>query len=142
MVAVNALGDIFDWKTGEKIAGLLKEDRRTFRDTEEMMCADTRAVENKFTGNTTIGVVITNAEFDKARLCKIAGMVHDGYARSIRPVHTSADGDSIYAVSTGTVEADLDMVGALAARVMAEAIRRAVLSAKAAYGYPAAGDLK
>ena len=57
--------------------------------------------ENKFVGNTTIGVVFTNARFDKTRLCKIAGMAHDGYARAIRPVHTSADGDSIYAVSLG-----------------------------------------
>ena len=138
VVAVNALGDIFDWKTGKKIAGLLVEDRRSFRDTAELMCADTRAVENKFTGNTTIGVVITNAEFNKSRLCKIAGMAHDGYARSIRPVHTSADGDSIYAVSVGKVSADMDLTGTLAAEVMSEAIIRAVKSAKSAYGFPAA----
>lgn len=142
VVAVNALGDIFDWKTGEKIAGLLAEDRRTFRDTEDLMYADTRAVENKFTGNTTIGVVITNAEFDKSRLCKIAGMAHDGYARSIRPVHTSADGDSIYAVSVGKISADMDLTGAVAAEVMSEAIIRAVKSAKSAYGFPAVEDLK
>ena len=141
VVAVNALGDIFDWKTGEKIAGLLTEDRRAFRDTADLMFADTRAVENKFTGNTTIGVVITNAEFDKARLCKIAGMAHDGYARSIRPVHTSADGDSIYAVSVGKVSADMDLTGAAAAEVMSEAIIRAVKSAESAYGFPAAEDL-
>ena len=83
-------------------------------------------VENKFTGNTTLGVVLTNARFPKAALCKIAGMAHDGYARAIRPVHTTADGDSIFAVSLGNLAADQDTVGALAARVMAEAIRRAV----------------
>lgn len=142
VVAVNALGDIFDWKTGDKIAGLLAEDGRSFRDTSELMCADTRAVDNKFTGNTTIGVVITNAAFDKTRLCKIAGMAHDGYARSIRPVHTSADGDSIYAVSVGNVTADMDLTGTMAAEVMSEAITRAVKSAKSAYGFPAAEDLK
>lgn len=141
VVAVNALGDIYDWKTGQKIAGLLAEDRRTFRSTEELMYASTEIVENKFTGNTTIGVIITNGKFEKASLCKIAGMAHDGYARSIRPVHTTADGDSIYTVSVGDVEADQDLTGVLAAEVMSEAIIRAVMSAEGAYGYPGVRDL-
>ena len=141
VVAVNALGDIYDWKTGKKIAGLLAEDRKIFRSTEELMYASTEIVENKFTGNTTIGVIITNGKFEKASLCKIAGMAHDGYARSIRPVHTTADGDSIYAVSVGDVEADQDLTGVLAAEVMSEAIIRAVMSAEGAYGYPGVRDL-
>ena len=141
VVAVNALGDIYDWKTGQKIAGLLAEDRRTFRSTEELMYASTEIVENKFTGNTTIGVIITNGKFEKASLCKIAGMAHDGYARSIRPVHTTADGDSIYTVSVGDVEADQDLTGVLAAEAMSEAIIRAVMSAEGAYGYPGVRDL-
>lgn len=136
LVAVNALGDIYDWKSGKKIAGLLGEDCKSFRNTVEFMCRNTEVVENKFTGNTTIGVVITNADFGKSSLCKIAGMTHDGYARSIRPVHTTADGDSIYAVSSGRVRADQDVVGTLAAEVMSEAILRAVKSADSAYGYP------
>jgi L-aminopeptidase/D-esterase-like protein len=98
-------------------------------------------MDNKFTGNTTLAVVITNAEFDKAQLCKIAGMAHDGLARSINPVHTSADGDSIYAVSAGEVEADQDLTGMLAAEAVSEAIIRAVENAESAYGYPAASDL-
>ena len=98
-------------------------------------------VENKFVGNTTLGVVMTNARFDKAQLCKIAGMAHDGYARCIRPVHTTADGDSIYALSLGDVRADQDVVGALATDVMSEAILRAVSAATSAYGFPAAGSL-
>lgn len=138
VVAVNALGDIFDWKNGKQIAGLLSEDRRSFRSTSEYMQASIRTVENRFTGNTTLGVVLTNAGFSKAQLCKIAGMAHDGYARSIRPVHTSVDGDSIYAVSGGTVQADQDLVGLLAAEAVSEAIVRAVTSAGSAYGYPAA----
>lgn len=141
VVAVNALGDIYDWKTGKKIAGLLAEDRKTFRSTEELMYASTEIVENKFTGNTTIGVIITNGKFEKASLCKIAGMAHDGYARSIRPVHTTADGDSIYTVSVGDVEADQDLTGVLAAEAMSEAIIRAVMSAEGAYGYPGVRDL-
>ena len=106
------------------------------------MKASIEKIDNKFTGNTTLAVVMTNAAFEKAQLCKIAGMAHDGYARSIRPVHTSADGDSIYAVSAGDLEADMDLVGVLAAEVVSEAIKRAVFSAETAYGYPCTADLK
>ena len=141
VVALNALGDVYDWKTGKKIAGLLKEDGSGFRDTQEYMKGNIEVVGNRFAGNTTLGVVITNAEFRKPELCKIAGMAHDGFARSIRPVHTSADGDSIYAVSVGNVRADQDVAGALAAEVVSEAITRAVNSAESAYGFPAAKDL-
>ena len=105
-----------------------------------MMKNKTEVVENKFVGNTTITVVMTNARFEKAQLCKIAGMAHDGYARSINPVHTTADGDSIYAVSLGDIAADQDTVGTLAAEVVSEAIIRAVEKAEGAYGFPAAAD--
>ena len=142
VVAVNALGDIFDWKTGRKAAGLLTPEKDGFRDSVALMKDSIRVHENRFVENTTIGAVITNAAFEKAQLCKIAGMAHDGYARSIRPVHTSADGDSIYALSVGTVKADQDLVGTLAAQVMSEAILRAVLSAESAYGFPCAKDVQ
>lgn len=138
VVAVNALGDIFDWKTGQKVSGLLNAEKTAFDDTMEYMLRKTEVIENKFTGNTTLGVIITNAAFNKTQLCKIAGMGHDGYARSIRPVHTSADGDSIYAVSVGDVSADMDLVGTVAADVISEAILRAVRNCEDAYGYPAA----
>ena len=138
VAAVNALGDIYDWKTGRKIAGLLTEDRSAFRDSLSLMKESIRSKENKFVDNTTLGVVITNAAFHKAHLCKIAGMAHDGYARSIRPLHTSADGDSIYALSCGDLQADMDLVGSLAAEVMCEAIKCAVFSAESAYGFIAA----
>lgn len=141
LVAVNALGDIYDWKTGRKVAGLLAEDGKTFSNAEEIALRKTEVVENKFVGNTTLGVIVTNGNFQKAQLCKIAGMGHDGYARAIRPVHTTADGDSIYAVSLGNVQADQDVVGALAAQVMAQAILRAVQAAKSGYGFPSVSDL-
>ena len=99
------------------------------------------APQEKFVGNTTLGILFTNAKLDKARLCKAAGMAHDGYARAIRPVHTSMDGDSIYAVSLGEVPADLDAVGVIGAWVMAKAIVRAVEAADSAYGFPAARDM-
>jgi L-aminopeptidase/D-esterase-like protein len=142
VVVVNALGDVYDWRTGTQIAGMLNEDKTGLRSTSEYMRGSYAVIENKFTGNTTISVVFTNACFDKAQLCKIAGMAHDGYARSINPVHTTADGDSIYAASVGEIEADQDLVGMLAAEVVSEAITRAVNSADGAYGYPAASDIQ
>ena len=142
VVVLNALGDVYDWKTGKQVAGLLTEDKTALRSTLDAMKRSYQVVENKFTGNTTLAVVMTNARFDKAQLCKIAGMAHDGYARSINPVHTSADGDSIYAVSIGELAADQDLVGTLAAEVVSEAILRAVERAESAYGLPCAADIK
>lgn len=142
VVVVNSLGDIYDHKTGKKIAGLLTEDRKGFRDSLSVMKESIKVHENRFVDNTTIGAVITNASFSKSALCKIAGMAHNGFARSIRPVHTSADGDSIYALSVGEVSADQDLVGTLAAEVMSEAITRAVESAESAYGFIAKRDMK
>ena len=141
VVALNAFGDVFDWKDGNQIAGLLSRDHKAFRSSPEAIKESIIKVKNRFTNNTTLGVIITNAYFDKAALCKIAGMGQDGYARSIRPVHTSFDGDSIYAVSVGDVEADQELVGSLAAEVISEAIIRAVMSAESAYGFPALKDL-
>ena len=142
VVAVNALGDIFDWKNGQQIAGMLTEDGKSFASSPDEMRKSIEVVSNRFVENTTLGVIITNARFHKGSLCKIAGMGHDGYARSIRPVHTSLDGDSIYAVSVGDVAADREVVGLLAAEVISEAIIRAVISADSAYGFPAAKDLE
>ena len=141
VTVLNALGDVFDWKNGERIAGMLTEDRKAFADSPEEMRKSIEDAGNLFARNTTLSVIITNARFHKGSLCKIAGMGHDGYARSIRPVHTSFDGDSIYAVSIGEVEADREVVGLLAAEVVSEAIIRAVRNAESAYGFPAARDI-
>ena len=140
VVAVNALGDIYDCETGKKLAGLLNEEKNGFRDTETEFYRSYTGMKNLFTGNTTIGAIVTNAAFHKVQMKKIAMMAHNGYARTIRPVHTSADGDSIYGLSTGNISADLDVVGTLGSWVMAKAVNRAVLSATAMYGYPAASD--
>lgn len=141
LVAVNAVGDVYDFETGCKVAGLRADDGKTFLDSERVLMQQLDAPQEKFVGNTTLGILFTNAKLDKARLCKAAGMAHDGYARAIRPVHTSMDGDSIYAVSLGDVPADLDAVGVIGARVMAKAIVRAVEAADSAYGFPAARDM-
>ncbi|MDO5408062.1 MAG: P1 family peptidase [Eubacteriales bacterium] len=127
VVVLNALGDIYNPQNGQQIAGLRTEDGTGFADTcEELYKLSQRT--DLFTGNTTIGAVITNGAFSKAEMSKIASMTRCAYARCINPVGTMADGDSIYAASVGTVPADINMVGTLAAEVMAEAIQRAVLS--------------
>jgi L-aminopeptidase/D-esterase-like protein len=95
VVALNCLGDIFDWKTGKKIAGLLAENKKDFRSTDEELFKSYAEIENRFVENTAISDIFTNSEFDKTKLCKIAEMAHNGYAHSIRPVYISADGDNI-----------------------------------------------
>ena len=142
LVVLNALGDIYDWKNGRQIAGLLNERKDALRSTAELMRQSYEVRANKFTGNTTLCVVFTNAGFSKPQLCKIAGMAHNGLARSINPVHTSADGDSIYAVSIGELRADQDLIGTLSAEIISEAVIRAVESADGAFGHPCLRDLQ
>ncbi len=141
VVAVNALGDIYDADTGEMLAGLLNEDGTGLVSTREIMWSSVLKEKNVFTGNTTIGCIICNANLTKSQCSKLAEMAHDGYARVIRPVHTSADGDTIFFLSAGDVEVNQDALGDLASHVMAKAINKAVLSAESAYGFKAAADL-
>ena len=140
LVAVNALGDIYD-RNGEQIAGLLTPEKDGLSNTLDELFRDVTLAGNLFTGNTTLGIIVTNAKFHKTQLTKIAGMTHNGYARAIRPVHTTADGDSIYALSLGELPGDVNVVGAMAARAMELAIVRAVRAAKPAYGLPSCDTL-
>jgi len=135
LVAVNALGDVYG-PGGTPVAGLLARDGKGLSNTLDEMFADASAAGGLPAGNTTLGVIVTNARFQKTKLTKIAGMAHNGYARAIRPVHTTADGDSIYALSVGDVPGDVNVVGAMAARAMELAILQAVRSARSAYGLP------
>lgn len=141
-VAVNALGDIIDPDTQQTLAGMLTEDLSDFLNTEKELYKAYQGTKDLFTGNTTLGVIATNGAFTKAQMNKIAGMAQNGYSRTICPVHTTADGDSIYAMSTGLIKADLNVVGTLAAKVMAEAILRAAKKATPAYGLKAWCDFK
>ena len=140
LVAVNALGDIYDGST--QIAGLLNPDRTALSNTLEELFQDVTVADNLFAGNTTLGIVVTNARLNKTQLTKIAGMTHNGFARAIRPVHTMADGDSIYALSTGDLPGDVNVVGALAAHAMERAIVRAVRAARSAFGLPCCASLE
>ena len=137
IVAVNAIGDVYEMDSGRELAGLLSKDK------SRMISSEIEAVKllqlaSTFSLNTTIGCIITNAGLDKAEMNKVAAMASNGVARTIRPVNTSMDGDSIYAMSVGKVKSCADVVGTLAAHVMGKAINRAVLETKPIYGYKSA----
>jgi len=140
LVAVNCLGDVIDPETGKKLAGPVSEDGRTFADTEEIMVKAYADKKNLFGGNTTIGVIATNAIFDKAQATKLASMAQNGYARTMRPAHTIFEGDTIFALSTGSVVADLSVVGLLAARVMEQAVIAAIKNATSLCGLKCYAD--
>lgn len=130
VVAVNAFGDIFNPENGQKVGGLLDPSRKVFLDLEQAFLSFMSAPKDLFNSNTTIGCIITNAKFDKAKLNKIAAMTRNAYARCINPVGTMADGDSIYACSVGEVVSDINLVGTLSAKVMQKAILKAIESSK------------
>jgi L-aminopeptidase/D-esterase-like protein len=137
LAAVNAFGDVRDPKTGRVIAGPRQEDG-TLGDTVELLPEAVRRM--GWGENTTLGIVATNAALSKNAANKVAQMAHDGYARAIEPVHTTVDGDVAFAASVGEVEAATDVVGAWGARVMQEAILRAVRTARGVAGIPSLSE--
>lgn len=141
IVAVNALGDIIDPDTGKILAGLLGEDGRTLVGTEDVMSHKYSEKKNLFSGNTTIGVVATNGIFTKPETNKLASMAHNGYGRTMRPAHSIFDGDTIFTMATGKIEADINVVGFLAARTMERAVVNAIKAAESAYGFKSYEEL-
>jgi L-aminopeptidase/D-esterase-like protein len=150
IVAVNAFGDVVDPDTGQIIAGARPAKVGPVRLGGIGPFANTLEVMKSFTGrtilgiatrsNTVIAVVATNARFDKSQATKMAQMAQDGLARAFRPAHTMMDGDTVFALATGQKPADVSIVGAFAAEVLAQAIIRAIRAAKPAAGLPAVSD--
>lgn len=140
VVAVNALGDVFDPETHLPVAGLLNEEKNALASTSAAIKAMAEVPFNAFQGNTTLGCILTNAALTKSQAKKVSMMAHNGYARGICPVHTSADGDTIFTMATGEVTAHIDAVGVIAAEVMAKAIAKAV-KVPSAYGFIGSLDL-
>lgn len=127
-VVTNSYGDIYF--EGKKIAGMTNESRTGFEDAAEALYE--LQPSDLLTGNTTIAAVFTNGRFSPTELKKIANMAAAGMARSIRPVFTMADGDTIYALSIrgDRVQADINVAGSLAADMIELAIKDAVESAR------------
>ena len=148
LVAVNAIGDVLDPQTGEPIAGARSEDGSHLQGTMRSMLRGELLAPMQPGSATTLGVVATDAVLTKAQANKIAQMAHDGFARAINPVHTMSDGDTVFALGTGASgrSANITLLGALGAEMMAVAIVRAVRAATRLSGpglpdLPAAGDL-
>lgn len=127
-VVTNSYGDIYF--EGKKIAGMTDVSRKVFEDAAEALYE--LQPTDLLTGNTTIAAVFTNGRFSPTELKKIANMAAAGMARSIRPVFTMADGDTIYALSIrgDRVQADINVTGSLAADMIGLAIKDAVESAR------------
>lgn len=141
IVAVNAVGDIVDPETGKVVAGTRNPDG-TLADVRTLLRTGALTPRPRSGENTTIGVVATNARLTKDEANRLALMADDGFALAIRPSHTSGDGDTVFALATGrwNGEANVSVIGALAAQAMSEAIVRAAVKAEAAGGLSAARD--
>ena len=140
VTALNALGDVFDGQ-GRQIAGLLSEDGNSLASTSDVIKEDVDRQFSVFSGNTTISCIITNARLTKAQCTKLASIAHDGYARAIKPVHSTADGDTIFVMATGEVEVNFDAAAVIATEQISKAIENAALSAEPAYGLKNAKSL-
>jgi len=142
VVSVNALGDIVDFEDRKILAGLLNDEKTEFVDSVQEIYKRIETPTDIWSGNTTIGCIITNAKLTKTQCNKLASIAHNAYAQTIRPVHTTADGDTIFVMASGEVPADPDALGALAVEVMAHAVNHAATKAESLCGIPAARDLK
>jgi len=134
VIAVNCVGDIFDNREGKIIAGARSADGKGFMDSEAVVLEKYESKFDLFSGinlgsNTIIGCIVTNAKLTKAQATKLASHGHNGIARTVRPAHTIAEGDAIFAMCSGEVETNPDAVGILASRATEYAILDAVRNA-------------
>jgi len=147
IVACNAVGDVIDPSTGKVLAGARTPDGASLLNSREAIMAGSAPQPVLAGTNTTIGVVATDAQLTKAQAHRLAQVAHDGLARSINPVHTMSDGDTLFALGTGQAgkSASMLLLGTLAAEVTARAVVRAVLAAQGisvgGMTWPAARDL-
>lgn len=151
LVVVNALGDVIDEKGG-LLAGPRDPEKGGMHSTLELfqkgewMLGRGRGkglinMQKESQQNTTLAVVATNADLSKPETNRVAAVAHNGLAAAIRPLHTSWDGDTVFALATGEKPAPVDLVGAVGADLLAQAVRRAVYLAEGLGGVPAYKDL-
>ncbi|MGM0410404.1 MAG: P1 family peptidase [Bacillota bacterium] len=142
IVAVNSLGDIINPKNGEILAGALNKDDKSFLGTEKFLYENYDKNHDFFKGNTSLGIVFTNAKLNKVEANKLAVKAHNGYAKTMSPAHTDFDGDSIFAVSSANVKADFNVIAMLAIKAIKNAVIDAIKSAESLKGIKAYRDLK
>jgi L-aminopeptidase/D-esterase-like protein len=135
MVACNAVGDVIDPATGQVLAGARTADGASLLDTQRALLNGESGKRPLSGTNTTIGVVATNATLNKAQAKRLAMSAHDGLARSIRPAHTPLDGDTLFAMATGTEPgpADLMLLSVMAAEATARATVDAIRQAESVH---------
>ncbi|MCU9811529.1 P1 family peptidase [Paraclostridium sp. AKS81] len=126
IIAVNAFGDVYE--NGQVIAGVLNDDKTDFLNTYDLMKKGVNKGGFNI-DNTTIGAVVTNAKLSKAECKKISQMAHDGFAKSIFPIHTPHDGDTIFTLATGEVETDITLLGSIASEVVEKSVISAIKNA-------------
>lgn len=140
IISVNSYGDVFDYNSGRQLAGVYDYEKGIMLNTYTLMKA-----QNFVTGfpikNTAIGVVATNAVLSKAEANKVAQMAQNGLARSVNPVHTMYDGDTIFAMATNEVKGDINLIGTMAAEAVSRAVTNAVLSAESCCGLASCCDI-
>jgi L-aminopeptidase/D-esterase-like protein len=150
IAAVNAVGDVIDPETARVVAGARTADGKSIADMRRLLRSgelggrgQTKGAEPLPLENTTIALVATNARLTKVEVNRMALMADDGFARAIYPSHTSGDGDTVFALATGRWEGQvsLNVIGALAADALSEAIVRAVAKAESSNGVPSAKEL-
>lgn len=140
VAAVNAVGSVVDPATGQVVAGAREasDSDVAVPDPLAALAAGARMPLSAIRSNTTLSCVVTNARLAKAEATRAAKMCSDGYARSIVPSHTTNDGDAVFVLATGVVEAPVDLVGVVGQRAVAEAVASGCRAARNAYGYPGA----
>ncbi len=144
MVAVNAAGDIYDPQTGKIVAGARSPKGDGFANAMEKVLGGYAVTPPPAKTNTTLGIVATNATLNKDEATKMAQMAQDGLARAINPSHSPFDGDTVFALATGTLKTKVSVgaIGAIAAVAVSRAIVRAVMQATGIPGYPSYADLR
>lgn len=135
LAVVNAMGDVLDPRDGRLLAGARHADRPGLRDTVASLLSGDAAPAAPVGGATTLVVIGTDARLDKAQASLLARMAHDGLARSIRPVHSPSDGDTVFALATGAQATPIDastlgLLGTMAAEACARAVVRGVWAAR------------
>src|SRR5690554_1680709 len=140
LVVVNSFGDVYDYKSNKQLAGVYDYANKKMLNTMEIL-KNMYSQTNPFLKNTTIGVIATNAILTKAEGNKVAQMAHNGFARSINPIHTMYDGDTIFTMATNKVKEDISLIGTLAEAVMSQAISNAIVHSKGYDGLVSYRDL-
>lgn len=141
IIAVNSFGDVYNYETNNILAGAYDYKNKKLLNSYKIMKEEKKSKDFSMK-NTTIGVVATNGILSKPEANKVAQMAQNGLARSINPIHTMYDGDTIFTMSTGKIKSDVNLIGTLSSEVVSRAITNAILSTNSYKNILSYEDLK